>query len=318
MPSTRAQVSHSQSSKGKKEASGGPRVKGGTVVHGGAAGKKGKLRKGGRKKRGSKYTAATADRYELYQLAVQSADVDAEFLADTYKKERRRKARHLREDFCGTALLCSYWVRLNKRNTAEGFDNDPEPVTWGIENNLAPLGSQTSGRVSLHVEDVRAPGDQPPDVRCAQNFSYCIFKARAELLEYFRIALRDLADKGIFVLDLHGGPESTEEMEEEKKIEGGFTYVWDQGEYFPVTGEQSCAIHFEFRDGSKMREAFTYSWRVWSMPELVDLLYEAGFEQVDCYFEGDEEDSDEGNGIFEKDPKGENCPSWIAYIVALK
>ena len=275
-----------------------------------------KHKQGKKKKRAPRFTAAS-DKYELYQLAVQSPEADVDFLRDTFKQLRKRRARHLREDFCGTALLSSEWVQDSKKNTAEAFDIDPECVEWGREHNLGPLGKRAK-RCTLHVADVREEGDATPDLRVAFNFSFNILTRRADLLAYFRRAHASLADDGIFAIDIHGGPESTEAMEEEKDIPEGFTYVWEQGEYHPVTGEQTCHIHFEFKDGSKLRKAFSYHWRLWSMPELRDLLLEAGFASVRCYFEGEEEDSDEGNGIFEYSAEGENCPSWIAYILALK
>lgn len=264
-----------------------------------------------------RYSAATADKYELYQLAVQSADLDVEFLRDTYRELRGKDARHLREDFCGTALLCAEWVKLHRANTAEGYDLDPEPLAWGRARNLEPLGS-AAARIQLFEKDCRVPGKRKADVRVAQNFSYWLLMTRKEMLDYFKRARRSLAPGGIFVIDLYGGIESTEEMEEERKIEGGFTYVWDQATYFPGTGEFTCHIHFLFRDGSRMDKAFSYHWRAWTMPELKDLLREAGFAKVDSHFEGSDPDDPEGegNGEFERDDRGENCASWIAYLVA--
>ena len=75
----------------------------------------------------------------------------------------------------------------------------------------------------------------------------------------------------MFVLDAYGGNESTEIMEESRKTDFGFTYIWDQDEYWPGTGEYVCHIHFEFKDGTKMKKAFTYEWRLWTIPELKDL-----------------------------------------------
>lgn len=276
-----------------------------------------KRRRGGKKK--PRYTAETADKYELYQYAVQSPEADVEFLTETFRKVRRRRARHVREDFCGTALFSRCWLEDSKKNTAEGYDLDPECIAWGLEHNFKPLGKDAA-RCTLRIADVREPGLRRPDLRVAMNFSYQIFTERAALLEYFKLCYEDLAEDGILALDIHGGPESSEEVEEEKEIEEGFTYVWEQGPYKPVTGKQTCAIHFEFDDGTEMKNAFTYEWRLWTMPELRDLLFEAGFQRADCYFEGDDEDEDseEGNGEFEYDEEGENCPSWIAYILGVK
>lgn len=264
-----------------------------------------------------RYTAASADKYELYQKAVQSADTDVEFLGGTYEAINGRPARHLREDFCGTALICCEWVALHADNTCEGYDLDPEPLDWGKANNLSKVKDGAAERIELFLEDARVEGRKAPDIRVAQNFSYWLFRERAELLNYFKLACESLADDGIFVIDLYGGTEGTVEMLEERKIEGGYTYVWDQDQYYPGTAEFLCNIHFHFRDGTKLENAFQYHWRQWGMAELKDLLMEAGFKKVQSYFEGDDEDDpEEGNGIFEPDDRGENCESWIGYLVS--
>ncbi len=272
---------------------------------------------GKRKSRRLALTARTADKYDLYQRAVQSPVEDIRFLARVYKTTRGRPAFHFREDFCGAGLLTATWIKRGPQYTAEGFDIDAKPLAWGRRHNFAPLGS-AAARAVMHQRDVREPSDLRPDVRCAQNFSYCVFKTRGELMEYLGAVHRDLARDGVFVLDLHGGTESMEEVEESTRIEGGFTYIWDQHEYWPVTAETKCYIHFRFRDGSEMRRAFTYDWRLWTLAELKDALYDAGFPQVECYGEGTGSDGKSGNGVFRKTRRGENCDSFIAYLVGLK
>lgn len=271
-------------------------------------------------------TAETADKYALYQAAVQSPDADVDFLIDTYKRLRNNKEpRHLREDFCGTGYLLAEWLRRNKKNTGEGFDNDPEPIEWGLAHNFNDV-KHAQGRVDLHLGDVREPSERKPDIRTAPNFSWMIFTERQVLLEYFKAAHADLADKGLFVLDIYGGPEAFEELEEEREIEDeSFTYVWDQASYEPASGRYRCKIHFRFEDGSEIRDMFDYHWRLWFLPEVVDILREAGFSDVQSWWEGTEEedeDSDEefleGDGVFEPSDVGENCPAWVTYIVAQK
>jgi hypothetical protein len=269
------------------------------------------------KQRQRTLNAKTADKYDLYQRAVQSPDSDIRFLARIYNKVRGRPASHFREDFCGTALLTATWIKRGPRYTAEAFDIDPTPLAWGRRHNLAPLGD-AAARANLHQKDVREASKTPPDIRCAQNFSYCVFKQRTELMQYFRAAYEDLARKGIFLIDLHGGPDSMKDTEERTKIAGGFTYVWDQHEYWPVTGETKCYIHFRFRDGSEMRRAFTYDWRLWGLAELKDALLEAGFAKVECYWEGTDDNGTGGNGVFRRTRRGENCDSYIAYLVGVK
>jgi hypothetical protein len=266
----------------------------------------------------ARFTAATADRFELYQIAVQSPAADLALLRRVRSRWSRREARHLREDFCGTAFLCATWAR-REGCTAEGFDLDPEPLAWGAAHNLDPLGSRAS-RVRLHQKDVRARSHVPPDIRVAQNFSYWVFRERQEMLEYFCGARADLAPGGIFAIDVYGGPDATDEIEDARRVEGGFTYVWDQARYLPGNGEYTCHIHFRFRDGSEMRRAFTYRWRFWNLPELRDLLLEAGFRRVESWFEQTDDDrTGEGSGSFALDPSGESssdCAAWVAYLIA--
>ena len=249
--------------------------------------KKGKDKKKRKQQPKHRFTAANADKFLLYQLSVNSADVDVDFLEQAYTEHNPGKTPlHLREDFCGTHAMCAEWVKRGADRTAEGYDLDPEPVEWGKQHNLSPLGDEAASRVSLYLEDARNDGRKAPDIRVAQNFSYWLFMQRAELLDYFKKVHASLAPGGIFVCDLYGGTESTENMEEERKIDGGFTYVWDQDEYLPGTAQFTCHIHFRFRDGSEVENAFTYVWRKWGMAELKDLLADAGFSSVKSLLRG--------------------------------
>jgi SAM-dependent methyltransferase len=262
--------------------------------------------------------AKNADRFELYQRAVNSPDSDIDFVEKAYRHYRDKEPTHFREDFCGTAAMCGEWLRRSEARTAEGVDLDPEPIEWGKTHNFVKVPDGTE-RMAFHLADVRSKADRRPDITAAQNFSYWCFKTRRELLDYFRSVHENLADDGIFVLDLYGGPEATTEQEEIRSLGGGIEYVWDQKEYIPATGQYLTAIHFRFRDGSELTNAFQYDWRFWTLNEIRDVLYDAGFADVTTWFEGtDPDDEDEGDGIFELDDRGENCEAWLGYLVAAK
>ena len=186
-----------------------------------------------------------------------------------------------------------------------------------MENVFSELGTAAE-RATLHIKDVREPSLKKPDVRAAQNFSYFVFKKRTELIEYLRSAYLDLAAEGVFVMDIYGGPDSLAEMEEEREIDEGFTYVWDQDRYWPATGDYKAYIHFKFKDGTQMKRAFTYDWRLWSLTEIKDALIEVGFASVDTYWEGTDSDGESGNGVYRTSRKGENCEAWVTYLVAYK
>lgn len=271
------------------------------------------------RKRDRRMNAKNADRYELYQRAVNSPDADVDFIEKAYAHYNPgRTPRHFREDFCGTSSMCAEWLGRGPERTAEGVDLDPEPIEWGKRNNFGQVADGTA-RMKWHLKDVRGGVDERPDITAAQNFSYWCFFERKDLLDYFAHVRQDLAEGGVFVMDLYGGPEATVEQEEVRELGGGIEYVWDQRSYTPATGRYETAIHFRFRDGSEMENAFEYVWRYWTLNEIRDCLLDAGFKDVTTWFEGtDPDDEDEGDGNFELDDEGENCQAWLGYICATK
>ena len=75
-------------------------------------------------------------------------------------------------------------------------------------------------------------------------------------------------------------------------------------------------IHFKFHDRGGIRRAFTYNWRVWTVPEIREILLEAGFRHAEIYWEGIDRRSGFGNSIFRKAQHAENSPGWIAFFIA--
>jgi SAM-dependent methyltransferase len=266
---------------------------------------------------GNKKTMAEqADKHELYEAAVQNVEEECNFVSNTFKKLRGREALSFREDFCGTASAACQWTRLSPEHTAIGVDIDEEVLEWGRSNRLSRLSAEQQSRVTLMLANVLEAETEQVDVVGAFNFSYWIFQTRPLMLEYFRRIRDALKTDGVFFLDAFGGYEAFEEMKEKTKYDH-FTYVWEQARYSPVTGEMDCYIHFKFPDKSKMKRAFSYTWRLWTLPEITELLSEAGFRNPTVYWEGTDKDG-EGNGIFNPDTHGEADAGWIAYIVAEK
>lgn len=262
--------------------------------------------------------AEQADIHELYEQSVQNVEHEVEFMQTTFRELRGRTAHLLREDFCGTAAAACQWVRQGDDFKAIGVDIDPAVLDWGRKNRIGRLPAEDRTRVSLIESDVLTVDTPPVDLLAAFNFSYFIFDTRDTLRNYFKRAREALTDDGLFFIDLFGGGEAHEETREKTKFkELGFTYIWDQAEFHPVTHYMRCHIHFRFKDGSKLKKAFTYEWRLWSAPELRELLEEAGFRKSTLYWEGEDEDG-EGNGEFTPNDKGEADLAWIAYIVAEK
>lgn len=262
--------------------------------------------------------AKAADKYALYLKSVQAPDVDAAFFAKVYKKAFGKAATKLREDFCGTFAVCCEWVKRDKANEAWGVDLEPECIEWGRANNLAALPEAKQARVHPVIADVRTADLPKADILAAQNFSYCLFKTRDALREYFRTAKEGLADKGVLVLDLFGGYESIEDDREEATDHGDFTYVWEQHKYDPINAFGTYKIHFRFPDGSQMKNAFVYEWRLWTIPEVKEILLEAGFDAVKVYWEGTDSESGEGTGRYHEATQGDCDPAWTCYIAGIK
>ena len=260
--------------------------------------------------------AEQADIHELYELSVQNVEHEVEFLQTTFRTLSGRKAHLLREDFCGTASASCEWVKQGADFQAIGVDIDPSVLDWGRQNRVGRLPTADQTRVQLLESDVMTVETPKVDIMVAFNFSYFILDTREKMRTYFRRAYDALKDDGVFFVDMFGGPESQEETKEKTK-QDGFTYVWHQAKFHPVTHFMRCHIHFKFPDGSRIKKAFTYEWRLWNAPEIRELLLEAGFQKATVYWEGEDEDG-EGNGVFTPDEKGEADLAWIAYIVAEK
>lgn len=260
--------------------------------------------------------AERADRHSLYEQSVQCVEAEIDFIDETFKALRGRAAEVLREDFCGTANTACEWVRRRRRNKAIGVDLDESVLAWGRANNIARLG-KAANRITLVAEDVVKVQTLPPDVVIAMNFSYFIFKKRQQMRRYFKRVLQALNNDGVFMLDAFGGYDSFCVTKEKTKIDG-FTYIWDQAYYNPITGDMRCHIHFKFPDGSRIKKAFTYDWRLWTLPEIQEILAEAGFDRITVYWQGTDEETGEANGEFEPASVGDADAAWIVYIVAQK
>jgi len=260
--------------------------------------------------------AERADRHALYQQAVQYPAYDLGFFCWVHRTLRGREPLALREDFCGTGLISAAWARSHPRRTALGIDLDQPTLDWGREHVLGHERPSVRARVRLvhaNVLDVTRP---KVDLTCAMNFSQCVFKTRAELQSYLRAARDGLRRDGLFVAELYGGTEASRPFVQRHR-RARFTYVWQQEKVNVVTGEVCCHLHFTFRDGSRLRRAFSYDWRLWSIPEMRDCLLAAGFAQARVYWENeDARGRDLGTWRLAQDEP--NAPTWLAYVVGVK
>lgn len=267
------------------------------------------------KRRQDPKSAQGADRYRLYEKAVQDPDAEVLFLEEKFFKARHRLPRTLREDFCGTAQVACRWVESRRTRRAVGVDCDAEVLEWARKNNLARLNTTQRRRIRLVQDDVLRAMVGPHDLVIAMNFSYWVFKNRETLRRYFRRVRQSLAPDGLFLLDAYGGYEAYQILREQRDMTA-FTYIWDQADFDPITHATTCHIHFKFPDGSRINRAFSYEWRLWTLPEIREILSEAGFGKTTVLWQGIDDETGEGNGDFQPVDQGAPDAAWIAYIQA--
>ena len=266
--------------------------------------------------------ADRADKFRLYQEAVQMPDHEVGFFIQAYTDARKRQPFTLREDFCGTFAVSCEWVKSDQKRTAIAIDSCPETLQWGRDHNLSMLDNEQQTRVTLHEDDVRIETTPKVDVLAAQNFSFWFFKTRHEVLDYFRVALLNLAEHGIMVIDMMGGSECcVEGLTHHQTIregKNGFKYQWKQVSFNPINSDACCSISFSFPDGSKLRDAFVYHWRMWTIVEVREILMEVGFSKTHVYWAVDGEFEFDRDGGWQRREKAPSDASWTAYLVALK
>lgn len=319
-------------------------------------------------------------KFLLYQQSVQSPKGDISYLQKFFLMYvGGRQPLHLQEDFCGTALLSTEWLRNDPRRTAVGLDLDVEALNWCMENNVNAIGADSS-RISLFhgnvlqpceaklvsfdsgdcIRTIRLdPSEEDPrmddqqsilqgdcissprtmplkisskqlpgrDIVCAFNYSCCCLHKRKELVLYFRHVLGFLSRRGgIFVMDLYGGTSSEQKLRLQRRF-ANFKYVWEQAEFDIIERKTRISLHFHLqKPQKKLPYAFSYSWRLWSLPEIKDCLEEAGFQSVHFWIrqmpDSENIKSVEGFGIgkdlkYEEVLSFEQQDSWNAYIVGV-
>ncbi len=232
------------------------------------------------------------DRYELYELCVQSPPELVRQLVAIHGDTPRV----LGEDFCGTAAISVEWTRQVDGGRAIAVDRDDETLA------RIPANDAIEVVVGDVVRDTDA-ARHAADVIWAGNFSIGELHTRADLLGYLRHARSRLMPGGLFACDIYGGESAfmvgSEDVEHPLPDGRIVVYTWEQRSADPVSGRVRNAIHFEVRrDGAveqTLRDAFTYDWRLWGVPELREAFAEAGFTAVELYARTPDAVDDAGN-----------------------
>ena len=117
------------------------------------------------------------------------------------------------------------------------------------------------------------------------------------------------------MIDVLGGPQNQTVSSGEFNM-GDFRYVWEVARFNPINHNALFKIHFQFKDGSQIRNAFQYDWRVWTLPELQDLLLEAGFSRISVLWEDTDTRTGKGTGVFRVKSQALPDSAWLAYVIA--
>lgn len=234
------------------------------------------------------------NRFDLYELCVQSPAMQARFLRALTRGLQTAPAddpRHdlvLAEDFAGSASIARAWAALGPGHRAIIIDRDAEPLEHARARACEHLGTAFD-QLEFRCRDVlhAAPHNGPEaDVLAAFNFAVCELHERADLLLYLRHARRRLRPGGIAAFDLYLGASAFIPGEAEQVIpgpDGPVRYTWEQRAADPLTGRVLNAIHFDLPNGRRLRDVFVYDWRLWSVPELRDAMAEAGFTSTEVH-----------------------------------
>ncbi len=268
---------------------------------------------------------------ELYRWAVQDPITQARVLQLVWARTRPGHVPTLlREDFAGTAMDSIAWVALSEGREALAVEIDAPTVTWARARAHALLGARADRL--MHVQgDVLRIG--PPDVPAAHivaalNYSIFTFVDRSVLREYFANARRGLQDDGVFVANAFGGPETMRAPVRRRLVAQRtglpgetppppFDYEWEHGAYDAVTAVVDCRIHFVDAGPTRarVRDAFHYRYRMWSLPELVEIAREAGFRDAQVW----QHTHDAEAGVFLGPVTRLDAPDrWTAYLVAVR
>ncbi|KAJ1921539.1 hypothetical protein H4219_000576 [Mycoemilia scoparia] len=257
--------------------------------------------------------------------------------SDVDEDRSRPYALSLREDFCGTAALCAEWVSHDCKRWGIGVDIDPEVINYGLEKTLPKRRLDQGDRITLVTADVskafasrdwpknnndddyddddrkrgawaRSIGggkfEVPPvDIIASLNYSMGFYHKRADLIRYLKHSYNNLEDFGILVCDIFGGMDSYSSNNVTIREFSDFRYKFEQKNFDLATNTAQLSISYRMADGTHLKDAFAYTFRVYTPFELKEAMLESGFKAVSIWMpvekKDDSEDESSGNGGYE-------------------
>ena len=236
-----------------------------------------------------------ANRFDLYEAAVQVPDMLVRFLVALHASEPTVLA----DDFAGPAGLARAWLALSNNHAAIATDTDELPLAHAYVRAVERYGDAVLTRFALQRCSVLEAGGHV-DVLAALNFATAELHTRRQLVAYFRHMLFRLNSGAVAVVDTYGGPTAFDAGRyrvEARWNDAPFIYEWEQRSGDPLSARVECAIHFDVPGHDRIDHAFTYDWRLWSVPELRDAFLEAGFRSTEVHLDYGEALDDQGNPL---------------------
>lgn len=252
------------------------------------------------------------DRFECYELCVQSPRHVVGFLRALFIAENGSDPTVLGEDFSGTCAVSRRWCKEIESGRAVCVDLDRDALTWArtraaddaVADQISFVHADcfTEGDAPAHAlagAAEPAPRDQPCDVCFVGNFSIGYAHDRATLVRYLSrtrerlLAARHGFSGGVFACDTYGGAGAFALGGIERTHPGRrgevIRYAWAHEHADPATSMVTNSISLRVeRDGEVIAEyprAFEYHWRLWSIAELREAMLEAGFQRTSVYLE---------------------------------
>ena len=285
-------------------------------------------------RRAAEAGAPVVDKHTLYAEAVQSPAGDIAYLCRFHAQYMPPGAEApllLREDFCGTSELCAAWCASDPRRQAVGVDLDAEELRYAVDTVLADAGSAGSRTLLVQANVLDDPAGATPfnaetwagddneglardwwalwqrkaDVVAALNSSLCLLHTPHDARAYCAAARANTASPGLFVLDMNGGHSMEKELQLKTRLRG-FDYIWEQDGFDPLSRLIRCHITFRTRGHSPttLKHAYSYTWRLWTLPEVKDMLLDAGFSAVHVWMRRMREDGEHSSSEDDSDGEG--------------
>lgn len=245
------------------------------------------------------------DRFECYELCVQSPRHVVGFLRALFLAENGSDPTVLGEDFSGTCAISRRWCKELDNATSVCVDLDADALAWA---RARAADDAVADRITFVRADCfdepetparNSDRDAPCDVCFVGNFSIGYAHDRATLVRYLTrsrerlLAARHGFSGGVFACDTYGGAGAFALGGIERTHPGRrgevIRYAWSHEDADPATAMVTNSISLRVeRDGDIIAEyprAFEYRWRLWSIAELREAMLEAGFQRTSVYLE---------------------------------